>query len=170
MTQTIPEASLMFSFPDNWRILKFDETRFHKERWNSFAKGSKAVDFVAAFDGVVWFIEVKDYRANPRQKPSEVFDEVAMKVRDTLAGLKVLSVRDSDSQERDDARHILANSKRFRVVLHLEQPKQTSKLFPQTIDWKNARDQLRRVMRTMDPHSLVGDQTRLNGLVAWSVA
>lgn len=164
------EGALTFSFPDGWVVLKFDECNFHTKRWNSFARGSKAVDFIACYnDGVVWLIEVKDYRTGPRTKTIDLFDEVATKVRDSLAGLKVLALRESDSLDRDTAKLLLKGCVCFRVVLHIEQPKQHSKLFPQTIDWKSAKDQIRRTMRTIDPHCLVGDRVMLNGQVGWSV-
>lgn len=50
--------------------------------------GTKALDLVAAGPQKTgWLIEVKDYRAHQRAKPSEAAVEVAQKVFDTLAAL-----------------------------------------------------------------------------------
>ena len=77
-----------FHFPDDWQVLKYDDSAFHRNQFQSFAGGAKAVDAVALSPtGECWLIEVKDYRRNRRSKPGSVFAETAGKVRATLAGM-----------------------------------------------------------------------------------
>ena len=56
-----------------------------------------------------------------------------LKVRDTLAGLVAAQVNANEQIERDFAKEAL-KKKRIRVVLHLEQPIHTSRLFPRAIN------------------------------------
>lgn len=169
MSQNFPEGSLNFDFPDDCIVLKYDDCNFHTRHWCSFAGGSKGVDFVVFAQGCIWLVEVKDYRINRRLKATNLFDEVAFKVRDSLAGLHVLSLREYDNDDREKAANVVKNSESIRVVLHIEQPQQHSKLFPQIIDWKTAKDCLKRKIRTVDPRCLVGNSAHLNTRVIWSV-
>jgi len=61
----------------------------------SFSEGSgsaKAVDIIAIHANQrLWLIEIKDYRAEARQKAIELAEEFALKVRDTVAGLMAAS-------------------------------------------------------------------------------
>ena len=137
----ILEGNLAFTFPGGWRASKYDDWSFYRNQSNSCCSGSKAVDILGcppsahAVDNV-WLVEVKDYRANVRTKPSELSDEVAWKVRDTLAGLMVASMRANDLGEKRFARSCLKSSA-IRVVLHLEQPRRHSRLFPRAINPAN---------------------------------
>lgn len=171
MTQAHTEGNLLFSFPDDWTVIKFDSSRFYLKQWQSFASGCKGVDFIACGpDCDVWFIEVKDYRQASRTKPSDLFEEVAQKVRDSLAALKVLAYRMTDSEEVALARKVLKGSRRFRIVLHLEQPAKPSKIFQQVIDPKTAQHKIRQKLRVIDPHCLVGDKSYMNHKVGWQVS
>jgi hypothetical protein len=58
---------------------------------------------------------------------------------------------------------------KIRFVLHLEQPQKPSKLFPQVVDPKSAKDKMRQKLRAVDPHAIVGDKALLNKLMAWQV-
>ena len=83
----IEEGDLKFSFPDHCQADKYDEWSFYRNQFQSVAGGSKAVDILCLSDDATWLIEIKDYRKNPRLKLIDIGDEVAGKVRDTLAGL-----------------------------------------------------------------------------------
>ena len=97
-----------FSFPDGWRVLKYDDCSLHRNQFQPFAGGSKALDAVAlAPDRTMWLIEVKDYSDSRRSKAGTVFSEVAAKVRATLAELAVARVRATDDDERDFAHEAL---------------------------------------------------------------
>ncbi|SBT04364.1 conserved hypothetical protein [Candidatus Accumulibacter aalborgensis] len=143
-----------FTFADGWRVLKYDDSRFHRNQFQSFAGGSKAVDAVALSPaGECWLIEVKDYRRNRRSKAGSVFSEVAGKVRATLAGLATARLQANDPDERDFCQQAM-RANVLRIALHLDQPDHPSHLFKQIIDPRTAVTQLRHELHAVDPHAL----------------
>ena len=82
----IEEGDLKFTFPDHCEAHKYDEWAFYRNQFQSVAGGSKAVDIVCVSGDTAWLIEIKDYRRHPRTKVIDIDDELARKVRDTLAG------------------------------------------------------------------------------------
>jgi hypothetical protein len=111
---------------------------------------------------------VKDYRVHPRTKPSEVSDEVSQKVLDTLAALLPAKVNANDADEQATAGTLLT-AKKLRVVLHLEQPKKHSKLFPRAIDPANVQQKLRGLLKPIDAHPIVSEMIAMRSL-PWAVA
>ena len=93
-------------------------------------------------------------------------DEIAVKVRDSLAALVAAQANANDAGEKDTAAAAL-RCRRIRVVLHLEQPAKHSKLFPR-INPANIQQRLKQVVKAIDPHPLVLEMGRMNG-VPWSV-
>ena len=154
----IEEGDLRFSFPDHYATGKYDEWAFYREQFQSVAGGSKAVDIVCVADNAAWLIEVKDYRQHPRTKPSDLDDELAGKVRDTLAGLAAASANADCQEERALARRALAKC-RWRVVLHLEQPCGT-RLHQSPVDVASLTQKCRRKLKAVDPHPLVLDREK----------
>lgn len=55
----IREKDLVFSFPEQYSAVKFDDTKFYRD---TFAKlsGAKGVDIIADSDTCIQFIEIKD--------------------------------------------------------------------------------------------------------------
>ena len=88
---TISDGKLAHTFPAGWKATKYDDWAFYRNRFVNSCGGNKAVDFLAHSpqDRTLWLIELKDYRQFPRTKDGtlELWDEVALKARDTLAGL-----------------------------------------------------------------------------------
>ena len=56
----------------------------------------------------------------------------------------------------------------LRVVLHLEQPRTHSKLFPRAIDPAKVLQKLRQLVKPIDAHPLVVETSRMASL-AWTV-
>ena len=84
----IIEGDLTFCFPDDWQVTKFDGWSFYRNQFQQVCGGAKAIDILAlAPDYCLWLIEVKDYRQQRRAKTIELTDEIAYKVRDSLAAL-----------------------------------------------------------------------------------
>ncbi len=164
---TITEDDLGFEFPADWHVSKYDAWAFYRNRFQSSFGGARAVDIVARSpDRTTWLIEIKDYRRHRRGKIIELPDEIACKVRDTLAGLVAARCNANDTGERDQAHHALSGQQ-IRVILHLEQPARHSKLFPRSIDPADVQQKLKQLIRAVDPHPKVvarGDKT-----VAWQV-
>lgn len=166
--QEFVEGKLTFTFPAPLVAQQYDEWSFYRNQFNSAFGGTKAVDFVCLDQQCTWLIEVKDYRANRRSKPSELGDEMAIKVRDTLAGLVTASCNANEPDERLFAKKAVKN-KRLRVVLHIEQPAKPSKLFPQVVNPANLKAKLKQLLRAVDPHPLVVNQRHQAADICWKV-
>jgi hypothetical protein len=176
---TIEEGELTFRFPDSWRATKLDGWSFYRNQFIRLGsglrppcgecgaelrcrncgtvktQGVRAVDIIAGdAAATLWLLEVKDYRRSPRTKEIGLADEVALKVRDSLALLVAASMSAKDPQERSFARDALTR-KRICIGLHLEQPKQHSKLAPRAIDPADVLQRLRQLVRSIDPHPCV---------------
>ncbi|MEW6166929.1 MAG: hypothetical protein AB1651_04440 [Pseudomonadota bacterium] len=167
----LAEGRLAHEFPAGWVAWKCDDAPYYRNQFNSFAGGAKSVDFAAigpADDPMLWLIELKDYRAHGRTKPSDVFSELATKVRDTLACLMATASNSGATPEADNAKRACKAGK-VRVVFHIEQPAKPSKLFPQVIDPKTVRDKLKQQLRAVDPHPIWGGQAELDSKLGWSV-
>ncbi len=141
-------------FPEDWTVERYDEWPYVRNQFNGVAGGCKAVDLIAK-DGEnnLWFIEVKDYRVHPRTKVIDLADEVATKVRDSMAGL-MGAAGQTDKALKERASPLL-RFKRIRVALHLEQPKKHSKLFPRVVDPASIQQKLKSRIKPIDPHPMI---------------
>ena len=138
--------NLLFAFPDDWQVGKYDDWQFYRKHVIPMKVGLKAVDVLACSPGgIAYLIEVKDYRRHPHTKPTEIGDEFTDKVLCTLAG-KVLT------------------AKSLRLVLHLEQPKKSSRLFPRSIDPASVQQKVRQRLKAVDPRAIVTDMHRMGNL------
>ena len=165
----IEEGDLTFSFPEYCEASKYDEWSFYRNQFQAVAGGSKAVDMLCIDSDTAWLIEVKDYRRDPRTKVIDLGDEVARKVRDTLAGLAAASAYANSDDERRLARRALAK-RRWRVALHLEQSDVRSRLRPQPFNVADVLSKLRSgKLKAVDAHPVVlGTQPRRLG-IPWTV-
>lgn len=158
-----------FALPSGWRVLDYDNSTFYREHFNNVA-ASKAADLLAIspnFDEL-WLVEIKDYRRHRRIKPASLIAEVAKKARDTLAGLAAARIRAYDAHTRDFAESA-AGVGLIRVALLLEQPRRASRLFPQVIDPANGRVALKKAVRAIDPHPMLGNASELAAKTAWTI-
>jgi hypothetical protein len=160
---------LNFFFPENWKVAKYDDWVFYRNQFSRMWNEIKAVDIIV-FDvsSTFWLIEVKDYRKNRRTKPTSLPVDVAGKVFDTLAAILPAKVNASNAEEKAMASNIAVNSRKIRVVLHLEQPRQSSKLFPRAISPADVQQKLRQLLRPVDSHPVVVEKNDMRHL-AWSV-
>ena len=190
MTQ-ITEGTLTFTFPNGWEASEADKWSFYRNQFERYfdgvrlacrrcnanvrcrecnaAKtiGAKAIDILAIAPGpVAWLIEVKDYRRNRRTKAIDLADEVAVKVRDSLAMFVAASKNANDASEKTAAIAV-GRSSAIRVVLHVEQVQKPSSLFPQAINPANIKQRLRRLLKFVDPHLSVVD---CRSSTDWTVA
>ncbi|MFQ3680614.1 MAG: hypothetical protein SNJ60_08940 [Pseudanabaenaceae cyanobacterium] len=130
--------------------------------------GIKGVDLIAIHEKEVWLIEVKDYREHPRTKTLDLAEEVARKVFDTLAALLPAKIHANEPAEKEFAKHVIQGQS-LRVILHLEQPRQHSKLRPRAIDPADVQQKLRQTLKPIDPHPKVRECGRMEGL-PWQVS
>jgi hypothetical protein len=166
---SITVDDFQFALPGGWSALDYDKCTFYREHFNNVA-ASKATDLLALSPTVdeLWLVEIKDYRRHRRTKSIDLFAEVATKARDTLAGLAAARIRAYDAQTRDFAQSA-AGVGLIRVVLLLEQPSRPSKLFPQVLDPANGRVALRKAVRAIDPHPVLGNSSELSAKTAWTI-
>ena len=164
----IKEGDLAFTFPDHCVADKYDEWSFYRNQFQSVAGGSKAVDILCVSDDAAWLIEIKDYRRHPRTKLINIDDELASKVRDTLAGLAAASANANSHDEGALARPAL-KARRWRVALHLEQPNARSRLRPEPFDVANVLSRIRKKVKAIDPHPLILDREANRPDVPWTV-
>lgn len=127
MTREFTEGALRFLFGDSWLVEQYDRHPDYRGRIEKLDK-TKAVDFVGRLSGDlpagVYLIEVKDYRPEPTAyKHSELALDVALKVRDTLAGI-LGAFRTSSSPEtwRPFVEGLAQSEPPVRIVVWLEQP------------------------------------------------
>ncbi|GAB4283848.1 MAG: hypothetical protein Fur0025_14110 [Oscillatoriaceae cyanobacterium] len=164
---TVQVDSLKFTFPASWQVCKYDEWAFYQNQISKISPGIKAVDILAIDNHVVWLIEAKDYRHYARTKSIDLADEVAQKVLFTLAAMLPAKINASAPSERDFAAKVLGGQ-RLRIVLHLEQPVKTSKLFPRAIEPSKVQLKLRSLIKPIDPHPMVVESSNMQTL-GWTV-
>ena len=99
MTREFPEGGLVLVAGDGWALLKWDDSDAYRKgisrlngELDGRAEGTKALDFVGVSgQGDLYLIELKDFRGhrieNKLRQAGELPLEVALKVRDTLAGV-----------------------------------------------------------------------------------
>ena len=165
----ITEGNLTFSFPAGCQAIKYDKWPFYCNQFQPVASGSKAVDILCVEGDASWLIEIKDYRQHPRTNPIDIADELAIKVRDTLAGLAAAAKAASDPDQRELAGKALATGK-WRVVLHLEQPATVSRLQSRPIDTATVMQKLRsKKLKAIDADSVICDRNRIPDDIPWTV-
>ena len=162
------EGDLKFTFPDHCEVGRYDEWSFYRNQFSPTAGGSKAVDILCVSASAAWLIEVKDYRQHRRLKLSDIEDELAGKVRDTLAGLAAASANANDLDERSLARRAL-RARRWKVALHLEQPRVSTRLRPKPFDVANVRLKVRQKVRAVDAHPVILARDTDHRNVPWAV-
>ncbi|MDO9435045.1 hypothetical protein [Hydrogenophaga sp.] len=166
--ESIVEDLLTFHFPAGAMSTKYDGWSHYRNQFNGAFGGTKAVDLIFVEPGTTWLIEVKDYRHHARTKPTDLHEEIAHKVRDTLAGLISAGLHANDADEKRVGRQAVRMN-RFRVVLHLEQRKTQSRLFPIAVNPANVLLKLRKTIKSIDPHPLVVHRTSLHPDMCWQV-
>jgi hypothetical protein len=160
---------IIFDFPDDWHVSKYDDWSFYRNRFARMWNGIKSLDLLAIGpENVAWLIEVKDYRVHQRTKASAIADEVAHKVFDTLAALLPAKMNADDETEKKIAGKI-TNAKQLRIVLHLEQPTKHSKLRPRAINPADVKQKLRSLLKPVDAHPFVSEISNM-GTLNWSVS
>jgi len=160
---------LNFDFPNNWHISKYNDWSFYRNQFITIKNGIKSLDLLAVDPNkTAWLIEVKDYRLHPRTKPSDLSEEVAHKVFDTLAAIIPAKLHATDSNEKQLA-HAVSTSRKLKVVLHLEQPDKHSKLRPRAIDPANVQLKIRQLLKPVDAHPWVVEMKAMKKL-EWNVS
>lgn len=165
---TLTEGALRFSFGASCTVERYESWAFYRNQMQIIT-GTKAVDFVCINGRQTYLIEVKDYRFHPRTKPIPLIHEVALKVRDTLAGLAAARVNANVPREQQTAQTAL-NCRRWRVVLHLEQRLTRRKLRPTALSPAHIQQKLRRILKAVGAQPKVVDRNSLPPGLCWTVS
>ena len=176
MSQSFKEGRLTFSFPDSWSVCRPGETLYYSTRFQLFCGGCKETDFAAyaADTGKLWLVEVKDYAAHPRTKPGPLPEEMAKKVRDTLALLAAAAVSDTAPStapviQAGDFGRLARGAISLSVVLHCEPQPRPSVLFPAVSHMANLLQALRTALRAVDANVRLASKGTYSGL-PWTVS
>jgi len=160
---------LTFDFADTWQVGQYDNWSFYRNQITRMWNGIKALDLLAvAPDNTAWLIEVKDYRQHQRTKPTELGEEVAHKVFDTLAAL-IPAKNGALNLDEQQLAHAVTQARQVRVVLHLEQPAKHSKLRPRAINPADLKQKIRQLLKPIDAHPLVVSKAK-PGTIQWCVS
>ncbi len=98
MSQEIVEKQIKYVFGDSWRIFKYDEHPFYTGRLVPLAGKVKkktvsttGIDLAGSCGNRLFLVEIKDFAGFPRERAritsGELALEIAIKVRDSIAGL-----------------------------------------------------------------------------------
>ena len=153
---TLTEGKLSFGFSGVQYAEKYDDWAHYRNQFQSACGSAKAMDFAVIIRSILWLIEAKDYRQYRRTKPVDLPDEIAEKVRDTMAGLFSAKVHAVNPDEKNAAAAAL-KCNRIRIGVHLEQPKKSSKIFPKAVDPAKLLQKLKSRVGFADPHPKVFD-------------
>jgi hypothetical protein len=176
----VDEGAFRYRFPNDWTAVKFDDLAFYRRHFQSFASGarpdgssasgSKAVDVLAVEPGgpgqaaTLGLIEQKNFQQHARTKVLPIGQELAEKALGTLACLLAGRANAGDTPQGRAERVWRDGTEigQIRFVFHFEQPAKHSRLFPQSIDLKGIKDDLRRHLRPIDSNPSGGDLIAIN--------
>lgn len=166
----IEVGSLRFTFPQGWTATKFDDWAYYRNQFIKIRQGLKAVDILAIEPaGPLWLIEVKDYRSCKRTKPISLKEEIASKALDTVSAILPAAINATQENEQTAARAAL-KAKTIGVVLHLETSSSPNYgLFYPPKQLADLKQELRRILKPIDPHVLVVDKDHLDWTIQWKV-
>lgn len=158
------EGKFRYRFPDDWQAIKWDETDFHKQIFQSFGGTSKAAEFVAFCErqdsNELWLIECKDFRPNGRSKSIDLCDEIAAKFKATLAAL--VCARSSDLTAEKRFARMAIKKTRLRCAVHWEHPLKPHRLWPNDqMDRADMRTKLQQRLKAADPNAELGNHKQL---------
>jgi hypothetical protein len=156
VTLEINEGRLCFTFDGDWSVMKWDGHPAYAGGIQRLA-GTKAVDFLGLYQGEPWFIEVTDFRerrieTKHQLTSGQLVDEVACKVRDTLAGVVWACGRAplDDRKLASFVRPLVNRSGKVPVVVWLE-----GDPVPTTHELNALRDRIRQSLLWLNPRVLV---------------
>lgn len=156
MSRVFTEGKLEFTFDDTWTVQKWDDEPAYRDGIGRLAR-TRAVDFCGIRKGTLFILEVKDFRgsriankprlreldvaevapgdAPPKGEMEPLAEEIAWKVRDTIAGMiGARRCRLTEEHHWKPVLHALGDpTAGLHIVLWLEEdfprsPQQTSTL------------------------------------------
>ena len=126
------ERGIKFLFPDDWNVLKYENTELYKEKLMKI-QNTKTVDFDCKKEDRVMLLEVKRFKEKPfcekKTDLANFIQEVSWQFRDTLFGLAVAQASE-DNSLADFGTAIGQNGVKLVLLLELESlpPSQTREM------------------------------------------
>ena len=170
MPTTVEEDELELEFDDEWDvIIKWDETTAYRNGIHKLQE-SKAVDVLAYSRSrkIMLMIEIKDFRRyrienKPRISNGDLFDEVALKVRDTVAGVRG-AARTREDQDVAEIAKKIASRTPLTVLLLLEEDRDAEAVPKSTRSRRKGRrstmsQELKTRVKWLTTRALVGSRT-----------
>jgi hypothetical protein len=176
----ITEGRLVFRFPDDWTVVKYDDARGFAVR-RVMIDGTKKVDILAlspAPQARLLIIEVKDFRDHAIENRDRMaldgsdplHIEVAMKVRDTMAIL-VAAYRARDERLAPVCSHLFGGADRpVDVILFLEEDEPRVRTARGYRDRSNIQQSLKGILRPYGFRCHVQRRRTLPADSPWSVS
>ena len=114
------ERNINFLFPDECHVLRYEDSKFHKEKMMPL-QHTHAADFVCCNDSIAMILEVKRYTEKPFVNTGEnlaiFIDAVGWQFRDTLCGIALAKIH--KDEELAPYYKIIFSEKKFPVKLCL---------------------------------------------------
>jgi hypothetical protein len=116
------EGNLEITFDETWRCEKWDECAAFAQGIKKL-QGTRAIDFLGIRNDKIYLIEIKDFREhrieNKDRQPIKLPEEIAFKVRDTIAGVVGASIMKTGDTLTRECTEILGHTNdtsRVRVI------------------------------------------------------
>ena len=184
---TYTQGDLEFTFGATRAVvLKWDDTAAYRNALHHQVEGSRAVDFVGLRGRDLYLVEVKDYRGSERTPTTRrtlrdggtgLVDTVAVKVRDTVAGIVGAARLGRATEAAALARSLVDAGAPLWVILWLEHAATLPNVKPSVQALRDkARggvetDRLQAALRWLGAHTLIcarADQARVPGIAVRS--
>lgn len=165
---TLHVEELVFEFTEGWLAEKCDDWTFYRDKFERMGNNIKCLDILAISpQKVAYLIEAKDYRRHKREKPSDLIDEMCMKLVGTLAMLLPGKLNSTVVSEKALCSAIL-NATEMHIVLHMELPPPSRRLDPVNGDSARIKMKMRERFKAICPYPKVANMDKMVGL-GWTV-
>lgn len=145
----LKEGRLIFLFDDSFQqAKKYDELEFYRLHFCRIQE-TKAVDIICIDSENTYLIEIKDYSHHSRTKTEPLHQEIAKKIRDSIAGLYWASKMTLPALARESEFAKRALEHDMKLVFHCEVPIKMKDLLAVQ------RQALKKIFRTIDRNLIV---------------
>ncbi len=163
----IKEGNLTFSF--EFGAVKFDDSAFYRRQFVRIQNNIQAVDIVAVDNETAYLIEVKDYTHPDTENLTlkELIRTIISKILLTLSAILPMKNNANVRAEKMIAEKF-SRADRISVIFHMELPPPRRTLRQSAFNIQNLQIQLRRKLRSVDPHLKIVSASNSEGL-PWRV-
>jgi len=169
----VSPIKLIFSFPDDWSVCKFDENNFYRKRVEKL-DGMKAVDILVKNELELKFIEIKDFREHrientQRQRNGELLIEVAKKFVNTISALHGAYRWSIEDLEPFYTSIISSAEQKIELILFIERDDEDRRLKKQKLTLVDLQQKLKKYLYAYKVKCKVYDRNSLPRYEEWQV-